>query len=263
MAAVAALVSLRGKRMPALVTASVPDEDYSAASRVLRLARLPVVACGPGVADALQSNGLTVRATIVNGVGSPPRAADRADLRPTVGHHARDYTRRRSRSSRRSETPRARDSCDRRVAAAVLVIVGEGPREHVLLDLTESLGLADRVVITGARADARSILGAADVAVLPSRWEGLPLVALEALAAGTPLVATDVRGTRELLTDGVDAVLVPADDVSALAGALARVANDQALRRTLVANGLRTAALYSDDAMVAAYLDLYDELLSR
>ena len=93
------------------------------------------------------------------------------------------------------------------------------------------------------RTDATAVIGAADVVVLPSRGEGLPLVGLEALAAGTPFVATDVRGVRELLTDGENALLVAPDDAEALAAAITRVLDDGDLRERLRAGGLRLVAV--------------------
>jgi glycosyltransferase involved in cell wall biosynthesis len=122
------------------------------------------------------------------------------------------------------------------------------------------LGLDDRVVLAGMRRDARAIVGAADVFVMSSRSEGLPLAALEALAAGTPVVAAAVRGVRELLDDGENALLVPPDDPQALAAAVRRVLDDRALAGRLVQAGRAVAARHSDEAMVQRYLALYDEV---
>jgi glycosyltransferase involved in cell wall biosynthesis len=121
--------------------------------------------------------------------------------------------------------------------------------------------VAERVVLAGLRPDARSIVRAADAAVLPSRWEGLPLAGIEALAGGTPLVATAVRGIREVFEDGRDAVLVPGDDPGALASALRRVLADKELRGRLRAAGLRKAAQYDEKAMVEQYVAVYRSLL--
>ena len=76
-------------------------------------------------------------------------------------------------------------------------------------------------------------------------------------------MATNVRGVRELLHDGENALLVPSDDPEALATALRRVLDDEGLRDVLRQGALRAATGYTEDAMVAAYRGLYDKLLSR
>jgi glycosyltransferase involved in cell wall biosynthesis len=83
------------------------------------------------------------------------------------------------------------------------------------------------------------------------------MVVLEALAAGTPVVATAVRGIRELLTNEQDALLVPADDANGLAAAIARVVSNRELAARLAQAGRSLAAEHSEEAMVAAFLDVY------
>jgi glycosyltransferase involved in cell wall biosynthesis len=261
MSAVASLATGRGRTAKALVSVhGVPDGDYAAAARVLRLAGLPAVACGPGVAAALASAGLHVRTTIVNGVGPPPPPASRAAIAAEWGLRPEQTlvlaVGRLVRQKNHAAAVRALSS----VPDAALVIVGEGPLADELLHEAGSLGIGDRLVLAGARPDARSLIGAADVVVLPSRWEGLPLVALEALAAGRPLVATTVRGVRELVTDGEDALLVPPDDPAALAAALTRAISEPGLAERLAARAPATARRYSEDSMIQAYLRLYEEL---
>jgi glycosyltransferase involved in cell wall biosynthesis len=83
------------------------------------------------------------------------------------------------------------------------------------------LGIGDRLLITGLRADVMEILAASDVFVLSSLWEGMPLSLIEAMSVGVPSVATDVGGVGQLLKDGVTGLLVPPADAPALASALA------------------------------------------
>jgi len=101
------------------------------------------------------------------------------------------------------------------------------------------------------------------VFVLPSRWEGLPNVVLEAMAACCPVVATDVVGTRDLIRDGVNGLLVAPEDHAALAAAIERVVNERSLARSLVDAACETARKHSVSAMVASHERLYSELLSR
>jgi len=264
MAVLGGLIALRGHRLPGLVSVhGVPDEDYRAAARLLRAAGLPAIACGPGVAEGLSVAGLEVRGTIVNGVGPPPPPASREQLcaewglspeRPLVACVGRLVP--------LKNQALALDAIER-VPEAALVVVGEGPSLADLRGRSERAGLGDRVVFAGLRPDARAVIGAADAVLMPSRSEGLPLAALETLASGTPLVATDVRGLRELLTDDVDALLVPPDAPEAMAGALRRVLSGPDLRARLAEGATATAARYSEETMIAQYLGLYEELTSR
>ena len=101
-----------------------------------------------------------------------------------------------------------------------LVVAGEGSRKSWLEQQALSLGLQPRVQFVGQVGDVGSLLAAADAVLLPSRWEGLPLVLLEAMARARPVVATAVGGVSDVLEDGVTGTLVPAADVEALAEAL-------------------------------------------
>jgi glycosyltransferase involved in cell wall biosynthesis len=262
MAAVTSLASTRGRRPPGLVTVQgVPDEDYRRSARVLRLAGLPVVACGPGVAAALEEYALRVRATIVNSVPPAARPADRSALAAewSLGNGQRLVVAVGRLAPQKNHALAIRALAH--VPGATLAIVGAGPLREQLERTAEDAGVRDRVVLAGVRADARALMGAADAVVLPSRWEGLPLVGLEALAAGTPLVATAVRGIRELVVDGESALLVPPDDELALARALARALDDRELSDRLRQNGFAIAAAHSEASMVAEYHRLYASLL--
>ena len=139
-------------------------------------------------------------------------------------------------------------------------LVGEGPDRTRLEHLARELRL-ENVRFPGPRDDVPDLLCEADILVLPSRWEGLPNVVLEAMAAGCPVVATDVVGTRDLIRDGVNGLLVPPDDPAALAAAIGRLATDAALRKSLATAGMETARTYSIAAMTTAHARLYAELL--
>jgi len=142
-----------------------------------------------------------------------------------------------------------------------LVVVGDG---HLRADLEKraaELGLAARVTFTGWSEDVRGHLADADALVLPSRSEGFPLTVVEAMLAGLPVVATAVGSVPEAVTDGETGLLVPKDDVGALAAALRRVAEDPALRTRLGARGREVAAAsFTVEHMARAFEDLYAEL---
>ncbi|MFD9305859.1 glycosyltransferase family 4 protein [Streptomyces sp. NPDC060048] len=142
----------------------------------------------------------------------------------------------------------------------LLVIAGEGPMRAELTRRIHAEGLPVRLL--GRRRDAARLLAAADVAVLPSRWEARSALAQEALRAGVPLVATAVGGVPELV--GEAGVLVPYGDAEALAAAVSGLLVDPARRTALASAGRAQAATWpSEDDTVAQVLSVYDELTSR
>ncbi|MFG2994446.1 glycosyltransferase family 4 protein [Streptomyces sp. NPDC048257] len=144
--------------------------------------------------------------------------------------------------------------------APLLVIAGEGPLRAELSRRIEAEGLPVRLL--GRRRDAAQLLAAADLAVLPSRWEARALLAQEALRVGVPLVATAVGGVPELVGEG--AVLVPPGEAGALASAVTGLLADPARRAELAAAGRVQAATWpSEDDTVAQVLSVYDELMER
>lgn len=142
-----------------------------------------------------------------------------------------------------------------------VVIAGQGPEEGPLRRLAGQLGLLERVSFLGWRPDPERVLAALDLVAIPSRWEGFGLVAAEALAAGRPVVASAVDSLPEVL--GEAAALVPPNDPAALGQALAALLADPARRAALAAAGPSRAARFGLPAMLAAYQELYEELLRR
>jgi len=116
-----------------------------------------------------------------------------------------------------------------------LVFVGDGPLSGAVAGAAACHGVADRVVLAGEQPRAAEAVGAFDVAVLSSRWEGLPRTVVEAAAAGVPVVANPVGGVEEVVTDGVTGLLYPVGDAEALAGALAALHDDPARAGRLAA----------------------------
>lgn len=121
----------------------------------------------------------------------------------------------------------------------IVVILGRGGMQQELADLAEELGVASAVRLPGHRRDARMLLDSADVFALPSRSEGMPLAAIEAMDAGIPVVATRVIGSEEVVLDCVTGRLVPAEDSSALGAALADLLADPVKRAAYGAAGRR------------------------
>jgi glycosyltransferase involved in cell wall biosynthesis len=130
------------------------------------------------------------------------------------------------------------------VPGARLLLIGDGPERTTLQALAGKLGLSDRVEFAGAQPRDRvlSALAGARAAVLSSEWENLPHAAVEALAVGTPVVATAVGGVPEVVHDDVNGLLVPAGDVAAFAAAMQRLLEDDSLRDRLAAGAKPSVA---------------------
>jgi glycosyltransferase involved in cell wall biosynthesis len=149
------------------------------------------------------------------------------------------------------------ESADRLDPAPLVAIAGDGPLETALADRIRAARLP--VLLLGRRSDVADLLGAADLCVLPSRWEGSPFTAQEALRAGTPLVSTRAGGLPELLGSGAE--LVPVEDAAALADAVVRVLTDPAHAAELAEAGRRQVASWPDEeaaarGLVATYREL-------
>ena len=144
---------------------------------------------------------------------------------------------------------------------AVLWVAGEGPQTASLAASAPS-----NVQWLGRISDeelARRLRTAAVFCAPSLHGESFGVVLLEAMAAGTPVVASDISGYRDVARDGREAVLVPGGDVAALTGALRRILDDPPLARRLVEAGTARAAGFSMDRLAARYTELYDRLLVR
>jgi glycosyltransferase involved in cell wall biosynthesis len=139
------------------------------------------------------------------------------------------------------------------------VAAGQGPLEARLRASVRDLGLDERFRLLGYVPDAARLVAAADVFVLASNHEGLPLAVMEALALGVPVVATNVGGIPDLVADGVSGMLVPPGDPGALAAAVLQLTDDQA--RARLARGARARGGTLDAAAAVRQLDeLYQQL---
>jgi glycosyltransferase involved in cell wall biosynthesis len=139
-----------------------------------------------------------------------------------------------------------------------LVIAGDGEQRSELIGQVERLGLKDEVALPGNLSHLDQLMQAADVFAMSSLWEGLPLVLLEAMAAGLPVVAYAIEGIAEVVAHGVTGLTVPAGDTTALAEGLARMAASEDLRKRMGAAGEdRIRKQYSFEKYVEKLTVLY------
>ena len=146
---------------------------------------------------------------------------------------------------------------------AKFFLYGEGPLREPLEEQATRLGLGDRFVFGGFVKDVARVLGAFDVSVFPSLWEGTPLTVFETMAAGKPIVATDADGLLDVLTDERDALIVPKRDAKALAAKIVRLIDAPAERERLAAGARETSGEYDIAAFVRKMERLYDLLHAR
>lgn len=146
----------------------------------------------------------------------------------------------------------------------IALFAGSGALESELKASCEAARLTDRIVFLGYRDDTERLLAAADLVVLPSLFEGLPLVAIETLAMARPIVATDVEGTREIIADGDTGLLVRATDPSALADGIERILADPALGVRLGRRGrVLVEQKFDIRQQIARTVEVYQRLLDQ
>lgn len=149
-----------------------------------------------------------------------------------------------------------------RLPEAFFVLVGDGPLRAKTEGLALDLGLSDRVIFTGARADTRELLAAFDVLVSPSHSEGMSNVLLEAMSMARPIVATSAGGTEELLRHELTGLLAPPRDPAALAEAMISLLSVRERGRLLGERARQDVEeRFRLDSMVLRYRDLYEEIL--
>ena len=143
---------------------------------------------------------------------------------------------------------------------AALIIVGDGSDRVTLDVLTRELGLSRAVRLLGRRDDIPELLAASDIVAVPSVRDALPRTALEAMAAGRPVVAFATGGLPEIVRDGETGVVVPTGDTAGLATAILRLLNDDTFARRLGAAGRRFAASFTIEAHLDTLSDVYERI---
>jgi glycosyltransferase involved in cell wall biosynthesis len=148
-----------------------------------------------------------------------------------------------------------------KTAGLQLLMVGEGDEKEQGMQLAAELDLAGKVHFSPFRQDVPDVLAAADIYVLPSLWEGLPIGLLEAMAMRKAVIGTKVDGTREVLCDGENGLVVEPGDVNALAAAILRLAGDGELRESMGARAEETVReRFNATVMTKEIENIYTEI---
>jgi glycosyltransferase involved in cell wall biosynthesis len=142
------------------------------------------------------------------------------------------------------------------------LLAGEGPEEAMLREKAHHLGLTDRIVFAGYIADTRQVYAAADILLMPSRFEGLPMTLLEAMAMNLPVVASKLDGIAEVIEEGREGYLVDSADVSGFVERCAVLLENPAKSSELAANArTKIEAHFSVERMTSAVEAIYDRFL--
>lgn len=139
-----------------------------------------------------------------------------------------------------------------------LTLVGDGELRQQIEELVKTLRLSRAVTFAGAQADVRPYLERADIFLLPSDYEGIPMTIIEAMATGLPIVATAVGGVPDMLKPEESGLLVPLD-AEAVTRACARLVEDPALRECLGRNARADTRRFSAECMAEAYVRVYEQ----
>jgi glycosyltransferase involved in cell wall biosynthesis len=268
--AAAAVRFARGPRRPPLLATfhGTLRAEYRVAAALLRGA--DAVACvSEDLADGLRGAGLPARGlrVVLNSIAAPPAdpaavaaindefGLDGAPVVAIIGRLAPQKNHARFLAAVARVAPARPD--------VRFLVVGDGPLRAELTEQARALGLDARLTFTGVRHDVPAFTARADLVVLSSDWEGLPLVALEALAVGTPVLSTPVEGMGDLRDAGAVSI-VPEAGAEALATGIVELLADPRRRAEMGARGRElVAASYSGDTMIDAYERLYVELTRR
>ena len=149
------------------------------------------------------------------------------------------------------------------IPQARLILVGGGSIQPQLTQMAEALDIKESIEFAGLQSDVVSQLHRASIAVLPSRWEGMPNAVLEAMACGMPCVATRVSGSEDIIQQGVNGLLVEIEDYEAMASALLTLLNDPELVRKCGQAARTTVEQhYSLEHITDIYIELYQKMVT-
>lgn len=229
----------------------------------LRLARGKCIAVSEAIKSHLLESGyeekdLTVVVYGIEPIGIPPGSFDRAAYRASLGVAPNDVMAlnlaRLSEQKGHKYLFEALASLRKEATFPNLkcVLAGDGPLQESLEQQVSDMGLSEQLTFLGFRKDVTELLWACDFLVLPSLWEGLPLVLLEALSAGKPCIATEVDGSAEAVQDGKTGIVVPARDPKSLADAIVRLVQNEGQTRQFGDNALQ---LFEDRFHIKAHIE--------
>jgi glycosyltransferase involved in cell wall biosynthesis len=271
-------IAARLARVPVVVTSEMAVDLWKGRSS-LRLDRCLAgwTDCVVGNSDAVvgfyRDAGIPASklVRIYSGIGpemAPPDA--RARLRATLGIESDRvvvlYAGRLAEQKRVSDLLDAIDILQHVEPSVLTLIAGDGPQRKMLESRAKAFTLVEsgRVRFLGARDDVPELIAACDIVALPSRYEGLPNIVMEAMRAEKPVVATNAPGTSELVEDAVTGILVPIGVPRALCKALRDLARDAAMRESLgTAGRVRVDQHFGLGPMIDAYAELYESLARR
>jgi len=145
---------------------------------------------------------------------------------------------------------------------SLFILVGDGPLRKQTEDMIDSMGLRDNIILLGSRKDVADILPAFDVFLITSRTEGLPRALLEALAAGIPVVSTNVGGIHELICDGRNGFLSDEGNIDSLAADVNTILDHPGMAREMMAHVDENLEPFSSEQMVNDLYSLYTQLMS-
>ncbi len=265
-----------GRRPPVVFTEhgrhfpDYPRQKRMMFNRLCLRQRDRVVAVGNGVRQAvIRNEGIAARRVEVihNGVRLPNGAprSDRIAVRNKIGLAPDDYVAivvaRFDPVKDLITAIRVTDAVIKSVPNARLVLVGDGPERDAVEGEIRARQLQPHVRLLGFRRDVPELLAAADVCLLTSLSEGIPLSLIEAMSEGLPVVATRVGGVPEVVIDGQTGILTRAQDVGAMAAAITKLAQDRPLSESLGEYGNRRAReCFSQDRMCDKYRTLFREM---
>ncbi|MCI0463332.1 MAG: glycosyltransferase [Gemmataceae bacterium] len=262
----AVLFTEHGRHQP-----DYPRPKRMVANRLLLTSRDRVVGVGEAVRQALIENeGIPPRrvGVVYNGIDTEAfnGHSERASVRREIGVGDGDWmmiqVARLDYLKDHATAVRALERVLRHRPDAWLVLVGEGPEEAKVRQLARDRGVEQRVRFLGLRTDVARLLAGADLFLLSSVSEGIPVTLIEAMAARLPVVSTRVGGVAEVVEDGQTGLLAPPGDDAGLAEKILHLAADPELCRQFGQSGRERAnRLFSERQMHAGYLRLYGEML--
>ncbi len=155
----------------------------------------------------------------------------------------------------------AASTVHRQEPRAFFMIIGDGPQADQLKYQAARKGISSHVIFTGGRPDVEELFACMDLFISPSLREALPTVILESMAAGVPVVATDITGTRDLIRDRQNGWLIPPADATALAQGILVALSDSKMRRVFSERNRQGVQFFSMKSTAAAHEKIYSELV--